>query len=169
MSDSGTASGENADGMQSDDGNDQEVDEGWYRDRRKYLVEGAQYHSRALDNHILTLAAGILAFSAVFLPTRTESVTWCGGAILFLAWMLLLAAIVCTLSSLWLGRKDYEWEIGHLDRQYLAGRIQTPSAKWRFRWLVSLQTSASLWLFCLGLLLLCVFGAIRIFTPLPKG
>ncbi len=142
------------------------VDEDWYQKRREYLIEGAHYHSRALDTHILTLAAGVLAFTTVFIPADAKSVTCCTGTLLFGAWLLLLGSVCSMLVSLYLGRKDYDWEIKHLDEQHKKGEIETPSAKGPCRAWVTRLTTASLVLFCLGLLFLCLFGAARIVGPL---
>jgi len=137
--------------------------EKWYHDHRKYLVEGAQYHARALDTHILTLAVGLLAFSTVFMPNEVRSVPWWSGGTLVSAWFLLLVSICCMLVSLYVGRKDYEREIKCIDEQYVKGQIETPLEKGPYRLWVSGLTCISLWSFCLALLSLCIFGLTGVF------
>ncbi|MFW6118796.1 MAG: hypothetical protein ACOC7S_00515 [Planctomycetota bacterium] len=121
-----------------------------YWERRRYLREGAQYHSRALDNHILTLSSGILAFSAAFMSSRADFSLWGSGLFLALTWGFLSLAIGCALTSLLCGRAEYDHYINDLDARYKDRRLDQPREEYARAWVTRLLTHCALCTFLLG-------------------
>lgn len=139
-----------------------------YWERRRYLCEGAQYHSRSLDNHILTLSAAILAFSAVFMSGSVDLNFWGSGYLLVLAWALLSISIGVALCSFHYGRAEYEALIKDLDKRREEERLDQPPAKYPRAWLTRFLDHVGLWAFVLGLLSLLASGAL-VMLGQPKG
>ncbi len=139
-----------------------------YWERRRYLQEGARYHSRALDNHILTLSSGVLAFSAVFMSSKADFSVWGSGLFLALTWFFLFLAISFALCSLLYGRAEYDHYISDLDARYKERRLDQPPEKYARAWVTCLLTRCALLSFILGLLVLIVSGALIMLSQ-PKG
>lgn len=139
----------------------------WYYNERRYLEEGRRGAEQRVDGMVAAGAGGALLLSITFLRQLVRSPDPTLIPLLLWSWLVLLAALVCSLASLLTSAKAYSTYVAALDQARKAKDLSlytkcSPTANTWTRWL----NRAAVILLIVGIVLFGVFG-VRAFLQQP--